>query len=102
MRKASWDVESNNSKGFAMERAAGVKEGGEISPLSQVNKGVKRKSEFQTVYCSVCKVFLNSSSQAAAHYSGKSHQNKVRSQSSLVSEIRSILLRVIQHTGRVH
>lgn len=62
-----------------------VQESYEKSPPSESNKGVKRKSDFQTVYCSICKVYLNSSSQATAHYTGKSHLNKVRNQSTEVS-----------------
>ncbi|XP_028406049.1 zinc finger protein 385D-like [Dendronephthya gigantea] len=38
--------------------------------------GVKRKAEMQMIYCSVCKIFLNSSSQTDAHFAGKSHKKK--------------------------
>jgi competence CoiA-like predicted nuclease len=40
---------------------------------------LKRKVDMQMMYCSVCKIFLNSSLQADAHFAGKSHKNKVKS-----------------------
>ena len=37
------------------------------------------------MFCSVCKINLNSSLQADAHYAGKSHKYKAKSQGSEVS-----------------
>ena len=46
---------------------------------------LKTKGDMQMMYCSVCKIFLNSSSQADAHFAGKSHKNKAKS---VTSEVR--------------
>ena len=39
---------------------------------------LKRKAENQMIFCSVCSIVLNSSSQANAHFVGKSHKNKTQ------------------------
>ena len=47
--------------------------------------GLKQNGDMQMMYCNVCKIFLNSSTQADAHFAGKSHKNK--SNKSLTSEV---------------
>ena len=47
-----------------------------LNNTDQIN-GVKKKDDMQMIYCSVCKIFLNSSSQTDAHFAGKSHKKKV-------------------------
>jgi hypothetical protein len=50
--------------------------------------GLKRKADMQMMYCTVCNIFLNSSSQADAHFSGKSHKNKAKSRGLEVGVLR--------------
>ena len=41
-------------------------------------------------FCDICKVYLNSQIQSAAHYQGKSHQNKVKSAEKIAEAIEAI------------
>ena len=56
---------------------------GEEQDLSKINR-LNNKLFSPMTFCGVCKIYLNSSLQADAHYAGKSHKNKAKGQGSQV------------------